>query len=118
MFIDLAALKSCAAEGAIAVRLCTKTTTLPDYNLGISGETSYACTLVEGYAYVEKVSEFAIANGAAKRDSWYVCLFPPFPEVLADSRFEIEGRYYQIEKIFPSKNRGKDVLTRYHCLRA
>lgn len=117
MFIDLDALRSCAAEGAIAVKLCIKTTTPPDYSLGIEGSTSYVCTAVDGYVYVEKVSELAIAQGTTNREAWYVCLFPPFPEVSQDSRFEIEGRHYQIEKVFPSRNQGEDVLMRYHCLK-
>lgn len=119
MFIDLRALRECSDQGAIAVQLCTKTVSTTDYSLGITGESSYSCQAVDGYAYVDRYSLLALAQGVpGAREAWYVCLFPPFPTLEPSSRFLIENRYYQIETVFPSVNQGEDVLMRYHCLRA
>ena len=117
MFIDLQALQECAKEGAIAVQLCTQTETLPDYNLGISATSNYTCTQVSGYAYVDRFSQIAASPSDRNLSAWYVCLFPPIPEITESDRFLIQGKYYQIEEVQPILNQGVLVMIKYHCLR-
>lgn len=117
MFFDLKALEECAREGAIAVRLCTQTETLPDYDIGIPSSSNYNCRLVRGYAYVDKYSQIAVAGSSPSQMAWYVVLFPPIPEIRVSDRFLIQGKYYQIEETQPIMNRGVLIAVKYHCLR-
>ena len=117
MFINLAALKECAKEGAIAVQLCSQSETAPDYNLGISATSNYTCTPVEGYAYVDRYSQIAAIGSTPNQSAWYVCLFPPTPTIRSSDRFLIEGKHYQIEQVQPIYNQGVLLMTKYHCLK-
>jgi hypothetical protein len=117
MFIDPKALRDCAREGAIPVQLCTLTETSPDYALGIEPSSSYNCTPVEGYAYVDKYSLIATAGSDPSLSAWHVCLFPPIPEIEPSSRFLIKGKYFQIEEVQPMHHRGQLITVKYRCLK-